>query len=315
MFQALGDRVRYWTTFNEPTSFCDVGYGGGVGGLGPTPCSVNASTPGCVPQDNLVNNTLVCSYNLLNAHALTVPVFRRLVPNGHLGIVLLTHWAEPFDPASPADQAAAERYVEYNTARFADPLYFGDWPASVKAGAGNLLPAFTPAQLALLKNATPDFYALNHYTTYYARANNSAANGPSGAFTTPVGMNGSLIGPRAEPVWLFVYPPGLGKAMTWVAQRYHNPDMVITESGVAVPNEGNMTLPGVLNDTFRINYYKDYLASAAQAVNDFGVNLRGYFAWSLLDNFEWVQGYSQRFGITYVDFATQQRFPKASATG
>lgn len=101
--------------------------------------------------------------------------------------------------------------------------------------------------------------------------------------------------------------------LLWVAQRYQNPDIYVTENGVDVPNESQIPLPQVLNDTFRVDYYENYLEFVAEAIEE-GANVRGYFAWSLLDNFEWADGYSKRFGLHYVDYENNlKRYPKESA--
>lgn len=103
------------------------------------------------------------------------------------------------------------------------------------------------------------------------------------------------------------------KLLLWIAQRYQNPEIYITENGVDVPNESSLPLEAALNDTFRVDYYQDYLAYVASAMED-GANVKGYFAWSLLDNFEWADGYSKRFGLHYVDYNDGlKRYPKASA--
>lgn len=124
------------------------------------------------------------------------------------------------------------------------------------------------------------------------------------------------IGPRAASFWLFAVPWGFRKLLSHVHERYAAPagglDVWITESGCDGPGEATTPLPAVLDDTFRLNYYKGYVAAAVDAAAA-GVPIKGYFAWSLLDNFEWAEGYTSRFGITYVDYATQARHLKASA--
>nr|GMC80190.1 beta-glucosidase 44-like [Ipomoea batatas] len=126
--------------------------------------------------------------------------------------------------------------------------------------------------------------------------------------------NGVPIGPRANSEWLYMVPWGLYKAVTYVKERYGNPLMFLSENGFTVGMDymGNLTLAESLNDTKRINYYKSYMAELKRVVDE-GANLFGYFAWSLLDNFEWRIGYTSRFGIVYVDFNTLKRYLKMSA--
>jgi len=113
--------------------------------------------------------------------------------------------------------------------------------------------------------------------------------------------NGTLIGPMAASSWLYVVPWGIRHMINWVAARYSNPPIFITENGVDVPNESELPLEEALNDTFRVNYLNNYITEVGKAIDD-GSQVVGYFVWSLLDNFEWADGYSKRFGLHYVDY-------------
>ena len=125
--------------------------------------------------------------------------------------------------------------------------------------------------------------------------------------------NGTLIGTPCDSPWLFVVPWGIYNMLKYVDKRYDHPPIYITENGVDVPNESSIPLPEVLNDTFRINFYSGYIGNVLKAKSE-GVDVRGYFAWSLMDNFEWADGYSKRFGIHYVDYDNNlTRYRKASA--
>ncbi|KAG6483040.1 hypothetical protein ZIOFF_059680 [Zingiber officinale] len=114
----------------------------------------------------------------------------------------------------------------------------------------------------------------------------------------------------ANSYWLYIVPWGLYKAVTYVKETYRNPVIILAENGMDQP--GNATLPEVLQDTTRVNYFKSYITNLKRAMDD-GATVIGYFAWSLLDNFEWRLGYTARFGIVYVDFKNSKRFPKNSA--
>jgi len=202
---------------------------------------------------------------------------------------------------------------------FADPIYTGDYPDSMKQYAGSRLPTFTDAEKTLLKGSS-DHYALNHYTSRYAQNNPNPAPNPGGpdadahVLLTTV-RDGKLIGPASDSPWLFVVPYGIRKNLAWLKQRYGNLEFWITENGVGVPNEDSIPFPQVLHDTFRVNYYHDYLHAMSDAIYDSAkVNVKGYFAWSLMDNFEWNDGYSVRFGIHYVDYKNGlTRYPKDSS--
>ncbi|KAG5184300.1 glycoside hydrolase superfamily [Tribonema minus] len=236
---------------------------------------------------------------------------------------------------------------------FADPVFFGKYPPSMVERVGSRLPTFTPEEAALLRKTAPSFFGLNHYSTNFAAdrlahmglkgkqlqlarqaeiANNPGswgkqlqlarqaeiANNPGswdsdiGAVFSSVDANGDQIGPTGDSPWLHVVPWGLRKLLNWVHDRYETP-ILITENGCDVPGENALGLPFVLRDPFRIKYYQGYLSNVNLAVKEDNVPVIGYFAWSLLDNFEWADGYSKRFGLVYVDYPTQQRYPKASA--
>jgi len=133
----------------------------------------------------------------------------------------------------------------------------------------------------------------------------------SGVYVTRIDKNGQPIGMKADSDWLYVVPWGFRKLLNWIKNRYSNPTLIVTENGVSVPGESNMLLRDAVNDTFRVNYYNDYLTEMQNAMSD-GVNVKGYFAWSLMDNFEWADGYSKRFGLYYVNFTNQERTMKTS---
>jgi len=182
---------------------------------------------------------------------------------------------------------------------------------------GDRLPKFTEQQ-RLLVAGSADFYALNHYTSTYVTATNPSTQPGYSAdqhLQATALKNGVPIGPRADSPWLFVYPPGIRGNLNWLKTRYgSDTQFFITENGVDVPGENEIPFPEVLEDKFRVNFYKDYLTEVSAAIYEDNVQVKGYFAWSLMDNFEWNDGYAYRFGVHYVDYKTQARFTKASAT-
>lgn len=136
--------------------------------------------------------------------------------------------------------------------------------------------------------------------------------------SSPTNASGHAIGPRAESPWLYVYPQGIRKLLNWIDQRYSTPSLkqsiCIFENGVSVPNENSLAIADALHDQFRVEYYQGYLQNVKDAITIDGVNVVAYFAWSLMDNFEWADGYSVRFGMTYVDYKDNQaRYLKDSA--
>lgn len=198
---------------------------------------------------------------------------------------------------------------------FADPVHFGDYPASMRAALGDLLPEFTPEQQSLIKGSS-DFYGLNHYTSSYcANEPNPKPGNWAATRCGRVSSAGKPIGVRADSSWLYVVPWGIQKVLLYITERYNPTFILITENGVDCPNESSIPLPAVLNDQFRISFFQQYLQNVQEAMQK-GARVMGYFAWSLLDNFEWADGYSKRFGLHYVDYssANLKRYQKASAT-
>ncbi|KAJ3328418.1 hypothetical protein HDU91_004109 [Kappamyces sp. JEL0680] len=206
---------------------------------------------------------------------------------------------------------------------FADPIFgSGDYPESMKAQLGSRLPVLTPKQKTLIKGSA-DFVALNSYTTMWVK-DSGLEEAPlqdldGNTVATEFGADGALIGTKAEASWLFSVPWGFGKLLHHINLRYGNPAIVITENGFCAA--GEKTLEDAAQDTDRVAYYKGYLSALVHEVTHHAANIEGYFAWSLVDNFEWyarwltrrARGYTERFGITYVDYATMERTPKASA--
>ncbi|RXH90413.1 hypothetical protein DVH24_035177 [Malus domestica] len=182
---------------------------------------------------------------------------------------------------------------------------------------GDRLPKFTKEQSKLLKGSF-DFLGLNYYTAYYASyapPNNSvnASYLTDARSNESPEKNGVPIGPKAASDWLYVYPKGIRDILLYTKEKYHDPLIYITENGVDEFNDPKLSLAEALNDTQRVYYYYHHIYYLQRAIKD-GVNVKGYFAWSLLDNFEWNSGYSVRFGINYVDYNdNQKRYPKLSA--
>jgi len=287
-FRLFGDRVKNWATFNEPLSITWLGYG--IGLHAPGRCSDRRI---CTQGDSSIEPYVV-GHNILLSHANAAKVYKdsyQKSQNGRIGFVVNSDWAKPLNESDPHDQEAAQRWVEFSCGWFADPIMKGDYPASMKQLVGARLPAFTAEQQNLLKTSV-DVFFLNHYTSVYATmaTNQTLHEGwehDTGVFTLRTRGN-TPIGPPADSPWLYVVPDGIRSLLKWVRDRYGNPEIVITENGVDVPDENKLTLEQALNDTFRIEYYSGYLQEISKAIKEDKVVVTGYFAWSLMDNFEWL---------------------------
>ncbi|GGQ44486.1 GH1 family beta-glucosidase [Streptomyces flaveolus] len=279
----LGDRVGTWLTLNEPAEHTLLGHALGTH----------------APGRELLFDALPSAHHQLLAHGLAVRALRA-AGAGDIGIA---NSHGPTWPASdePADREAAEFYDVLLNRLFADPLLLGRYPD----GVGELMPGDVDADLKVIAEPL-DRYGVN----YYAPARVGAPQGTEnewGGVRLPAGLPFSVRAIEGRPLTDFgwpVVPEGLTELLTGFRDRYgdHLPPVVITENGCSY--EG-------LDDQDRIAYLDAHVRALHRAV-EAGVDVRGYFVWSLLDNFEWAEGYARRFGLVHVDFATQTRTPKAS---
>lgn len=299
-FRHFGDRVKNWITLNEPWCSAFLGHGNGC------------FAPGRISNEE----PYIAAHNLLRAHARAVDTYRQKYLSEQKGVIGITNncdWREPLTNA-PADQEAAQRALEFFLGWFADPVYTGDYPESMRRLVGSRLPEFSPEDKKLLTSSS-DFFGLNHYTTMLAAhasstvSDKSIAGNGGMAEDQQVAISDDSSWEKTDMGWNVV-PWGCKKLLQWIDQRYDHPDIYITENGCALPNEDDKSI--ALNDTRRVDFFHGYLSACAEAI-DSGVKLKGYFAWSLMDNFEWAHGYNMRFGIHHVDFATGTRTAKKSA--
>ena len=311
-FAAFGDRVKHWFTFNEPFTFASVGYAAGI--HAPGRCSDRKN---CDHGDSQTEPYLVV-HNILRAHAMASSVYRTTYKASQGGTVAIVNNCDFIQPYSDAavDVAASQRGLEFECGWFNDPIFFGDYPASMRARLGARLPSFTSEEKTMLIGSS-DHIALNHYSSRYG-ADMACPQGPQASWSDEacvrlgiVDSRGNAIGPVAASSWLYVVPWGIRGILKWLKGRYNNTAIYVTENGV---DEENTSPNNVLSDAWRIDFYTGYIGNVSAAINEDGVDVRGYFAWSLMDNFEWADGYSKRFGMVFVDFANgNTRTLKASA--
>ncbi len=278
----LGDRVHHWITLNEPLAVVVAGY---VLGIHP-------------PAKQQPHAAVQVSHHLNVAHSLAVQVLRGLCPASKVGI---THVSLPVYPASESseDQAAAQRFDCLVNRWFWEPSLTGQYPVEGWELLAEFVPQTDAGDEELLR-VPIDFFGHNSYTRAVVR------NDPSvplvGASQVPqVGR------PHTGMGWE-VYPDHLYDSLLRITKDYRPPAIFVTENGAAYPDE---VQAGRVADVQRVHYLREHLVRAGRAIAA-GVPLQGYFCWSLLDNFEWTYGYTQRFGIVYVDFDTQQRIVKDS---
>ena len=280
----LGDRVKYWMTFNEPFVSALIGYLEG------------RHAPGHTDLDE----ALAAAHHLLLAHGWAVPVIRRNSPEAGVGIVLNLSGQVPASP-SAADRAAAWRQDGIINRWFLDPLAARGYPGDIVQHYARPMDFVQAGDMEAI--AVPlDFLGVNYYARGVVRSDGvpEVENAPRAVFPNSE---------RTEMGWE-VYPEGLYELLGRLHFDYRFPALYITENGAAYPDQ--VGPDGQVDDPSRVAYLKGHLAAAARAIA-VGVPLRGYFAWSLLDNFEWAHGYTKRFGLIHVDFRTQRRVFKSSA--
>ncbi|XP_022132224.1 beta-glucosidase 40 [Momordica charantia] len=316
-FQKFGDRVKHWITFNEPHTFATQGYD--VGLQAPGRCSILLHV--LCRSGNSATEPYIVAHNVLLSHAAVSDIYRRKykrTQRGVIGISLDVIWFEP-GSNSTIDIQAAQRAQDFQLGWFLNPLIFGDYPSSMRSRVGGRLPTFSRQQAAMVKGSL-DFVGINHYTTFYAYHNSTNIIGvalndsiaDSGAFTVPFkGLK--TIGERASSIWLYIVPRGMRSLMNYIKNNYGNPLVMITENGMDDPNDIFKPIKEALKDEKRIRYHDGYLTNLLAAIKEDGCNVKGYFVWSLLDNWEWAAGFSSRFGLYYVDFRDKlKRYPKDS---
>ena len=282
--RALDDRVPMWATLNEPWVVTDGGYLHGV----------------LAPGHRSLFEPPLATHNLLRAHARAVEAYRA-EGTQRIGIVVNL---EPKYPASMSDedQAATMRADAYMNRQYLDPVLLGRYPDELRTIFGEAWPLHASEELAFLRQPI-DFVGVNYYTRGVTTSDPTALPVRAGRVNQP-------RHPYTETGWE-VYAQGLADTLQWVTDRYGRIPLYVTENGAAF-YDPPQPLDGKVDDPLRVAYYRSHLRAAHDALCQ-GVDLRGYFAWSLLDNYEWSLGYSKRFGIVHVDYATQQRTPKASA--
>lgn len=283
MFKEFRGKIKYWITLNEP--WCISFLSNYIGAHAPGFTDLQLAT--------------TISHHLLIAHGKAVKKFRELGVEGEVGYAPNTTWLEPYS-TKQEDIDACRRENAYFIEWFMDPVFKGEYPqfmvewfkskgVELKIEDGDLEAIHQPI----------DFLGINYYTGHVARYKEN-----SGLFDWEYVEMGYE---RTDIDWP-VYPKGFYKVLTYINDRYGNVPIYITENGSCYNDE---PVDGRVKDAARIKYLKQHLTSLNRSIAA-GVNIKGYLTWSLLDNFEWAEGYSKRFGIVYVDYITLKRTKKDS---
>ena len=284
LFRRLDDRVKLWATLNEPWVVTDAGYLHGT----------------LAPGHKNRFEAPIASHHLLRSHAKAVQAYRAL---GHHQVGLVVN-IEPKYPASttPLDLAATRRAEAYMNRQYLDPVFRGRYPEEMKEIFGEAWPDWPEQDFALIRQPI-DFLGVNYYTRNVVRHEETSWL----LKTVPVRQTQATY---TETGWE-VFPQGLTDTLVWIRNRYGDIPQYVTENGAAF-YDPPAAPSGRVADPLRIEYYRWHLRAVHAAIEQ-GVDVRGYFAWSLLDNLEWSLGYSKRFGIVHVNFETLERTPKDSA--
>nr|QZZ63296.1 myrosinase 4 [Contarinia nasturtii] len=307
LYNRFGDRVKYWITINEPNIFCKYGYG------------TNKNAPG-MNASGVAD--YLCIHNALKAHAVAYHLYKDKFYNqfkGRIGICLLSY----FFYSDSNDAIAVDEAIQFTLGFSAHPIFStkGDYPpfvieriynASKEEGRlRSRLPTFSEYWIKKIKGSS-DFFGLNYYTSRYV----SKSSQPIVDNYTTIDsilhsdlnlrLSAKSEGIKSASNRLYSVPEGLGDILKWIKAEYNNPEVIMTENGW--PDDGQ------LEDDGRIAYFHDHLEKVLDAIQNDDCNVKGYTAWSLIDNFEWHSGYTRKFGLFSVNMSSprKERIPKKS---
>ena len=283
----LGDRVKYWITQNEPWCAAYLGYGTGL------------HAPGLQDRQAAVD----AGHYHLRPHGLAVQRLRGIVvKDAQIGINLNFSPIYPFDDRLET-RRDLERYERFHNRWFLDPLYRHEYPHQLFEDMELNPPPILADDMEVIATPT-DFLGVNNYSRNVIRG--GAEPLPADAYKP--------VAPVPEACYTDngweIFPQGIGDLLLWLHNEYRIPSLYVTENGAAFREHWDGG--DVVHDPKRVAFFRSYIQSVGKAYQA-GVPVRGYFVWSLMDNYEWNEGYNKRFGIVYVDYATQRRIPKDSA--
>ncbi|CAH0597133.1 unnamed protein product [Chrysodeixis includens] len=307
VYTLFGDRVKLWLTINEPIVVCDATYNSGV------------TAPGYLSPDL---GAYICNKHVLLAHAKAWRLYDKEFRSKFNGRVSLANHLLWIEAASDKYEDLAELARQNAVGRYSHPIFSkeGGWPPGIEEAIAKAciekgypksnFPSFTLEEIELVRG-TYDYYGMNHYTSRLIRDALPGENLTVWPFGDCPDLHGKMETAEnwSESVvyWFYLNPEGIRKQMAWLKQQYGDLEIMITENGMP-------TYAG-LNDTTRIDFYKSYLEQVLLSIKEDGVNVTHYTAWTLMDNFEWGDGYTTKFGLYEVDFEDPKRTrtPRESA--
>lgn len=315
-FKEFGDRVKHWVTVNEPNLFTELGYASGL--TAPGRCSNYIGN--CSAGDSATEPYLV-AHHLILCHATAVQLYRDKYKDsqkGIIGITVETFWMVPKYDTEACKKAVA-RGLDFEFGWIVNPITYGDYPKIMRVMVGDRLPRFTEEEVRMVRGSY-DFLGLNYYTARYVQDSSTGSSAFNLSQTTDSHINetttknGIPIGEPTQISWIFIYPEGIRDLVLYVKAKYNNPPIYITENGMAYFNNKTLPVEEALNDGQKIKYHNLHLAYLLKAIKDEGADVRAYYLWSLLDDFEWEFGYTDRYGMIYVDFNDNlKRYLKCSS--
>ncbi|CAA0818729.1 Beta-glucosidase 13 [Striga hermonthica] len=329
-FREFGDRVKFWVTVNEPSTYTVLGYVDGVfpPGHGSPPGElglrfVNYRNVRGIDRTlyggNAATEPYIVAHHLILCHAKAVDIYRKkfqAVQGGKIGIVVVPNsWYVPYSDKKE-DKDAAVRAVEFLLGWFVQPLVSGEYPDSMQTRVKERLPKFTEKERKKVTGSY-DYIGLNYYTTIYAAYKKKQPHDPTNYYTdqevefhskrsNEKNFHFSLAGSE----WLYIVPRGIYELLTYAKRQYNDPVIYITENG---KKDKVLPISLLLKDDYRIKYHQQHLAYVKRAIDKDKVNVKGYAVWSIFDNYEWAAGYTVRFGMYFVDYLNGlTRYPKKS---
>jgi beta-glucosidase len=283
--RALDDRVPLWATINEPWVVADGGYMHGV----------------LAPGHRSAHEAAIAAHHLLRAHAAAVQAYRALGRH-QIGLVVNIEPKHLAPDAGAADRKARDEADAYMNRQYLDPALLGRTPEELPRVFGEAWPGWSDDEVRALQ-VPVDFIGLNYYTRSVVRHDPAAWPVQAAAVRQPGAIH-------TETAWE-LHPESLTETLLWLHRRYGGLPLYVTENGAAFYDPPH-AIHGRIDDPLRVHYLHTHLQAVQAAITQ-GADVRGYCAWSLLDNLEWAHGFSKRFGLVHVDFQSQRRTPKASA--